>query len=153
MVKACIKTQDEINTFRELQEKVEGYLVQKNRSEVQYGDIPDEFRGGSAVHVPCLSQIGQSSCMFQWVWYLDCRWCPGLIGHSLLHFSGGHTIHFCSFLGPSCCLHDWNPPFLYGAEGPVSIHVQFFLRYFRHSSQFYRREYHIRYCVRYYIFM
>ena len=45
MVKACIKTSDEINTFRDLQSKVENFLVQKHKSEQDYGDIPDEFKG------------------------------------------------------------------------------------------------------------
>ncbi|XP_035825781.1 ubiquitin conjugation factor E4 B [Aplysia californica] len=44
MVKACIKTPDEVNTFRELQGRVEAFLVQKNKSEMDYGDIPDEFK-------------------------------------------------------------------------------------------------------------
>ncbi|KAK3759118.1 hypothetical protein RRG08_040672 [Elysia crispata] len=44
MVKACIKTSEEINTFRDLQERVEAFVVQKHKCEVDYGDIPDEFK-------------------------------------------------------------------------------------------------------------
>ncbi|GFR79782.1 ubiquitin conjugation factor E4 B [Elysia marginata] len=44
MVKACIKTSEEINTFRDLQQRVEAFVVQKHKSEVDYGDIPDEFK-------------------------------------------------------------------------------------------------------------
>lgn len=44
MVKACIKTSEEINTFRDLQQRVEAFVVQKHKSEIDYGDIPDEFK-------------------------------------------------------------------------------------------------------------
>jgi len=44
MEKHCIKTPDEINTFRDLQAKVENFLIQKHKSEMDYGDIPDEFK-------------------------------------------------------------------------------------------------------------
>ncbi|XP_059145993.1 ubiquitin conjugation factor E4 B-like isoform X2 [Physella acuta] len=44
MMKACIKTQEEINSFSELQKRVEAFLVQKHKSEMDYGDIPDEFK-------------------------------------------------------------------------------------------------------------
>ncbi|GFO26247.1 ubiquitin conjugation factor e4 b [Plakobranchus ocellatus] len=44
MVKACIKTSEEINTFRDLQQRVEAFVIQKHKSEVDYGDIPDEFK-------------------------------------------------------------------------------------------------------------
>ena len=43
--KACIKTESEIAQFRALQAKVDKILVQKQKAEIDYGDIPDEFRG------------------------------------------------------------------------------------------------------------
>ncbi len=45
MVKACIKTESEIERFRILQAKVDSIVVEKQQSEVDFGDIPDEFRG------------------------------------------------------------------------------------------------------------
>ncbi|KAK6965612.1 ubiquitin conjugation factor E4 B [Biomphalaria glabrata] len=42
--KACIKTEDEINSFSDLQNRVEAYVVQKHKSEMDYGDIPEEFK-------------------------------------------------------------------------------------------------------------
>src|SRR6218665_2572596 len=44
MDKACIKTQTEIEQFRNLQERVELLVIEKQRAEVDYGEIPDEFR-------------------------------------------------------------------------------------------------------------
>ena len=45
MQKACIKTTHEINVFRELQCKVDKIVVEKQKSEMDYGEIPDEFKG------------------------------------------------------------------------------------------------------------
>lgn len=44
MSKACIKTQTEIEQFRNLQERVEHLVIEKQKAEVDYGEIPDEFR-------------------------------------------------------------------------------------------------------------
>jgi len=44
MRKACIKTPTEIEQFQELQDKVEKIVVEKRMAEVDYGEIPDEFR-------------------------------------------------------------------------------------------------------------
>lgn len=44
MSKACIKTETEIEQFRNLQEKVEELVIEKQRAEIDYGEIPDEFR-------------------------------------------------------------------------------------------------------------
>ncbi len=51
MVKACIKTESEIERFRILQAKVDSIVVEKQQSEVDFGDIPDEFRGMYAINV------------------------------------------------------------------------------------------------------
>jgi len=45
MIKACIKTQAEIDQFRELQAKVDKIVVEKKLAEFDYGDIPEEFKG------------------------------------------------------------------------------------------------------------
>ena len=45
MMKACIKTKSEIEHFRLLQEKVEKILITKHKTEVDYGEIPEEFKG------------------------------------------------------------------------------------------------------------
>ncbi len=45
MKKAGIKTDSEIERFLELQSKVQELVRQKHQQEVDYGDIPDEFRG------------------------------------------------------------------------------------------------------------
>jgi len=44
MRKACIKTATEIEQFQELRDKVEKIVVEKRMAEVDYGEIPDEFR-------------------------------------------------------------------------------------------------------------
>ena len=44
MRKACIKTPTEIEQFQDLQDKVEKIVVEKRMAEVDYGEIPDEFR-------------------------------------------------------------------------------------------------------------
>ncbi len=45
MLKARIKTQMDIEKFRALQQKVEQLVVEKQRLEVDYDDMPDEFKG------------------------------------------------------------------------------------------------------------
>lgn len=45
MRKARIKTEQEINKFRRLQDKVEELVRAKNLAETDYGEIPDEFKG------------------------------------------------------------------------------------------------------------
>ena len=45
MTRAKIKTETEIERFRLLQAKVDALVVEKLRAEVDYGEIPDEFRG------------------------------------------------------------------------------------------------------------
>ena len=45
MTRACIKTNMEIEQFKSIQNKVEQLVIQKQKAEVDYGDIPDEFRG------------------------------------------------------------------------------------------------------------
>jgi len=45
MSRACIKTDVEIEKFRQIQDKVESMVIQKARDERDYGEIPDEFRG------------------------------------------------------------------------------------------------------------
>ena len=45
MFRAKIKTETERERFRILQSKVDALVVEKQRAEVDYGDIPDEFRG------------------------------------------------------------------------------------------------------------
>lgn len=44
MTKACIKTATEIEQFQDLQDKVEAIVAEKRMAEVDYGEIPDEFR-------------------------------------------------------------------------------------------------------------
>ncbi|KAJ8320744.1 hypothetical protein KUTeg_002331 [Tegillarca granosa] len=44
MRRARIKTEMEIEKFRILQEKVENLVIQKQQSEIDFGDIPDEFK-------------------------------------------------------------------------------------------------------------
>lgn len=44
MQRACIKTETEIEQFQELRDKVEKIVVEKRMAEVDYGEIPDEFR-------------------------------------------------------------------------------------------------------------
>lgn len=43
--RARIKTDRDIEQFRKLQEKVEAIVVQKQRAEIDFGEIPDEFKG------------------------------------------------------------------------------------------------------------
>ena len=50
MVKANIKTETEIEQFYCLQNKVEKLVIEKQQAEVDYGDIPDEFRGKAIAH-------------------------------------------------------------------------------------------------------
>ena len=45
MIKACIKTEAEIEQFRALQAKVDKIVVEKKLAEFDYGDIPEEFKG------------------------------------------------------------------------------------------------------------
>jgi len=45
MRKANIKTATEIERFLVLLEHVESIFVEKQKAEVDYGDIPDEFKG------------------------------------------------------------------------------------------------------------
>ncbi|KAH9514139.1 Ubiquitin conjugation factor E4 B [Bulinus truncatus] len=42
--KACIKTEGEIKMFTDLQNRVEAFVIQKHKSEMDYGEIPDEFK-------------------------------------------------------------------------------------------------------------
>ncbi|XP_052828184.1 ubiquitin conjugation factor E4 B isoform X1 [Octopus bimaculoides] len=42
--RARIKTDRDIEQFRKLQEKVEAIVVQKQRAEIDFGEIPDEFK-------------------------------------------------------------------------------------------------------------
>ncbi|XP_055958481.1 ubiquitin conjugation factor E4 B [Patella vulgata] len=44
MTKACIKTTSEIEQFRSLQQKIEQVLEKKNQVELDYGEIPDDFK-------------------------------------------------------------------------------------------------------------
>ncbi|XP_048250307.1 ubiquitin conjugation factor E4 B-like [Haliotis rufescens] len=44
MIKACIKTEAEITKFRQLQNSVDDLVTQKTKAELDYGDIPDEFK-------------------------------------------------------------------------------------------------------------
>ncbi|XP_064611043.1 ubiquitin conjugation factor E4 B-like [Liolophura sinensis] len=44
MVKACIKTDTEIEQFRHLQEKVEKLVLAHRQEEMDFGEIPDEFK-------------------------------------------------------------------------------------------------------------
>jgi hypothetical protein len=48
MRRACIKTENEIEKFKSIQDKVEEIVVQKAREERDYGEVPDEFRGTQA---------------------------------------------------------------------------------------------------------
>ena len=66
MVKACIKTSEEINTFRDLQHKVEEFVVQKHKSEVDYGDIPDEFKGEKTFSAQLWFDGKTSDSLCQW---------------------------------------------------------------------------------------
>lgn len=45
IVKANIKTASEVEQFQKLSEKVQRIVVEKQKMEVDYGDIPDDFRG------------------------------------------------------------------------------------------------------------
>ena len=45
IVRACIKTDMEIEMFRCLAQKVHQLAVEKQKAEVDYGEIPAEFRG------------------------------------------------------------------------------------------------------------
>lgn len=45
MQKAMIKTNVEIEKFRFLQEKVDKIVLEKQQEEIDYGDIPEEFKG------------------------------------------------------------------------------------------------------------
>ena len=45
MMRACIKTNTEIEQFKNLQQRVEQLVIQKQKAEIDFGDIPDEFRG------------------------------------------------------------------------------------------------------------
>lgn len=45
MQKAMIKTNVEIEKFRFLQEKVDKIVLEKQQEEVDYGEIPEEFKG------------------------------------------------------------------------------------------------------------
>lgn len=42
--KTCIKTDRDIEQFRQLQQKVEAIVDQKQRAEIDFGEIPDEFK-------------------------------------------------------------------------------------------------------------
>lgn len=54
MVKACIKTDTEIEQFRHLQEKVERLVLAQRQEEMDFGEIPDEFKGILIYTVLCL---------------------------------------------------------------------------------------------------
>ena len=45
MRRACIKTEAEIEKFKSIQDRVEELTVLKLREEVDFGDIPEEFKG------------------------------------------------------------------------------------------------------------
>lgn len=45
MQKAMIKTNVEIEQFRFLQEKIDKIVLEKQKEEIDYGEIPEEFRG------------------------------------------------------------------------------------------------------------
>ena len=45
MRKARIKTESEIEHFRNIQERVQEIVQQRAEAEEDYGDIPDEFKG------------------------------------------------------------------------------------------------------------
>ena len=45
MMRAHIKTSAEIEQFRFLQSKVDTLVIEKQRSEMDFGDVPDEFKG------------------------------------------------------------------------------------------------------------
>lgn len=42
--KTCLKTDRDIDQFRQLQQKVEAIVDQKQRAEIDFGEIPDEFK-------------------------------------------------------------------------------------------------------------
>jgi len=44
MIRANIKTDTDVEQFRNLQEKVDKIVVEKRRAEIDYGEIPDEFK-------------------------------------------------------------------------------------------------------------
>jgi len=44
MTRACIKTPTEIEEFQDLRDKVEKIVAEKRMAEIDYGEIPDEFR-------------------------------------------------------------------------------------------------------------
>jgi len=44
MTRACIKTPTEIEQFQDLRDKVEKIVAEKRMAEIDYGEIPDEFR-------------------------------------------------------------------------------------------------------------
>ena len=52
MTRACIKTNMEIEQFKSIQNKVQQLVIQKQKAEVDYGDIPDEFRGKYYIYMP-----------------------------------------------------------------------------------------------------
>ena len=45
MMQARIKNDMEIEQFRCLQAKIDEIVLQKQKQEVDFGDIPDEFKG------------------------------------------------------------------------------------------------------------
>lgn len=49
MRRARIKTEQEIDKFRKLQDKVEELVRDKNLAETDYGEIPEEFKGNILV--------------------------------------------------------------------------------------------------------
>ncbi|KAL3862635.1 hypothetical protein ACJMK2_008589, partial [Sinanodonta woodiana] len=44
MRKACIKRETEIEQFKNLQDKVDTFVLRRNRAELDYGEIPEEFK-------------------------------------------------------------------------------------------------------------
>lgn len=44
MTRACIKTSTEIEQFKNIQTRVEQLVIQKQKAEIDFGDIPDEFK-------------------------------------------------------------------------------------------------------------
>jgi hypothetical protein len=55
MRRARIKTEQEIEKFRKLQEKIEDLVREKHSAETDYGEIPEEFKGSDhAVLFNCL---------------------------------------------------------------------------------------------------
>ena len=49
MRRARIKTEQEIEKFRKLQEKIEDLVREKHSAETDYGEIPEEFKGSDHV--------------------------------------------------------------------------------------------------------